>query len=80
MMHRNKIFGYFNNKYKLIEILPDDRKETLKCNGLIYQKYYSKFDRFLSFIFGISVFHLVWEYPNGKRYYEYKTEKNEKGI
>lgn len=74
-MYRSKIFGYLNNKYKLIEILPDDRKEMLKYSGLIYQKYVSKFDIFLSFIFGIDVFHLVWEYPNGERYYDYKTKK-----
>jgi hypothetical protein len=74
-MSRKKIFGYLNDKCKLIEILPDDKKEMLEFSGLIYQKYCSKFDRFLSFIFGIGVFHLVWEYPNGKRYYDYKTEK-----
>lgn len=79
-MSRQKIFGYLNSKLKFIEILPDDKKEMLKCKGLIYQKYCSKFDRFLSFIFGVDVFHLVWEYPNGKRYYDYKTEKTKKEI
>lgn len=74
-MHRQKIFGYLNNKCMLIEILPDDKKEMLKCSGLIYQKYCSKFDRFLSFIFGVDVFHLVWEYPNGKRYYDRDSKK-----
>ena len=65
-MFREEIFRYLNSKLKLIEILPDDKKEMLKCRGLIYQKYCSRFDRFLSFIFGVDVFHLVWEYPNGK--------------
>lgn len=74
-MCREKIFGYLNNKRELVEILPDDKKEMLKYSGLIYQKYVSKFDRLLSFIFGVDVFHLVWEYPNGKRYYEYNNEK-----
>ncbi len=74
-MLREEIFGYLNGRLKLIEILPDDKKEMLKCKGLIYQKYCSKFDRFLSFIFGVDVFHLVWEYPNGKRYYEYYSKK-----
>ncbi len=71
-MCRRKIFKYLNNKCRLIDILPDDKKEMLGFSGLIYQKYCSKFDRFLSFIFEIDVFHLVWEYPNGKRYYEYE--------
>lgn len=69
-MKRNDIFRYLNDKYSFIDILPDDKKEMLKYSGLIYQKYCSKLDRFLSFIFGVDVFHLVWEYPDGKRYYE----------
>jgi hypothetical protein len=74
-MSRKKLFEYLNNKFELIKILPDDKKETLKCRGLIYQKYVSRFDIFLSFIFGVDVFHLIWEYPNGKRYYDYKINK-----
>lgn len=74
-MCRKKIFGYLNNKCNLVEILPDDKKEMLTYSGLIYQKYVSKFDIFLSFIFDVDVFHLVWEYPNGKRYFEYKAGK-----
>lgn len=74
-MCRKEIFRYLNSKSKLVEVLPDDKKETLKCRGLIYQKYVSRLDRFLSFIFGVEIFHLVWEFPNGKRYYEYNVEK-----
>lgn len=74
-MLREEIFRCLNSKLKLIEILPDDKKEMLKCRGLIYQKYCSRFDRFLSFIFRVDVFHLVWEYPNGKRYYECNVKK-----
>lgn len=77
-MCRQKIFGYLNSKLKFIDILSDDKKEMLKRKGLIYQKYCSKFDKFLSFIFGVDVFHLVWEYPNGKRYYEYDIKKETK--
>ncbi len=72
MMYREKIFRRLNNKYSFIDILPDDKKEMLKCKGLIYQKYRSKFDRLLSFIFEVDVFHLVWEHPDGKRYYDQK--------
>lgn len=71
-MYRKKIFTYLNNKFNLIDILPDDKKEMLKYSGLIYQRYASKFDNFLSFIFEIDAFHLVWEYPDGKRYYDQK--------
>jgi hypothetical protein len=74
-MLREKIFEYLNSVLKLIEILPDDKKEMLEYSGLIYQKYVSRLDVLLSFIFGVDVFHLVWEYPNGERYYEYDTKK-----
>lgn len=74
-MTRLKLFKYLNNKFNLIEILPDDKKEMLNCSELIYQKYVSKLDRLLSFIFEIDVFHLVWEYLNGKRYYDWGKRK-----
>lgn len=72
IMYRKEIFRHLNNRYSFIDILSDDKKEMLKCKGLIYQKYCSKFDRLLSFIFEVDVFHLVWEYPDGKRYYDQK--------
>lgn len=68
---RRRLFKYLNVKFNLIEILPDDKKEMLSYSGLIYQKYVSKLDRLLSYIFDIYVFHLVWEYPNGQRYYDW---------
>lgn len=75
-MCRIKIFKYLNDKYRLIDILPEDKKEMLEYRRLIYQKYCSRFDRFLSFIFDTDVFRLVWEFPNGKRYCEYEyTDK-----
>ncbi len=64
-----------NSKEKLIDKVFErkrrSKKEMLNYRGLIYQKYVSKLDRLLSFIFGIDIFHLVWEYPNGKRYYDF---------
>lgn len=53
---------------KLAKRLPEDKKKMLSNPGLIYQKYTSKTDRFLSFIFKIEFYHLVWEYPNSDRY------------
>ena len=68
---RRELFKYLNVTFNFIEILPDEKKEMLSYSGLIYQKYVSKLDRLLSFMFDIDVFHLVWEYPNGKRYYDW---------
>jgi len=68
---RRELFKYLNVTFNFIEFLPDDKKEMLNNRGLNYQKYVSKLDRLLSFIFGIDVFHLVWEYPNGRRYYDW---------
>ncbi len=74
-VRRRELFKYLNVTFNFIEILPDEKKEMLSYSGLIYQKYVSKFDRLLSFIFEIDVFHLVWEYPNGKRYYDWRKIK-----
>ena len=72
---RRELFKYLNVTFNFIEFLPDDKKEMLNNRGLNYQKYVSKLDRLLSFIFEIDVFHLVWEYPNGKRYYDWGKRK-----
>jgi hypothetical protein len=78
---REEIFGFLNSKLNLVAVLSDDKKEMLNCKGLIYHKYCSRFDRFLSFIFGVEVFHLPaeicieisWGRVDSRR--SYKVEK-----